>query len=120
MMTIQVNSRIGQTLAKAAQRAKVEKPLVRKTALKGMYQVLSTDGVTWYYVYCDSQEKKITCTCPSKRACKHAAAVLPYHTYLISQERAAQQAAQIDTGKLCSDCELLPAISGSDLCRLCL
>jgi hypothetical protein len=95
MNTLTINSKAALTLARAAERARIEKPLVRKTSEYGIYSVRSTSNKSlWYTVTCNSEAKTITCNCPALKPCKHIAAVAPLHSYIArARQEAASQAA---------------------------
>ena len=95
MQTLTIDSRAAAKLTKATERARAEKPLIKKTSERGVYLVISrTSGSgRTYTVTCQSATKEATCTCPAVKPCKHLAAVVPFHSFLISQSRAADPAA---------------------------
>jgi hypothetical protein len=101
MNTLTINSKAALTLARATERARTEKPLVRKTATYGWYMVRSgSDMSRWYSVVCNSENKTITCNCSSRKPCKHIACVAPLHSWIARQrqeaEKAASQAAPVE------------------------
>lgn len=101
MNTLTINSKAHEVLARATERARTEKPLVRKTATYGVYEVRSSSNPSlWYTVTCNSEAKAITCNCPAKKPCKHLPAVLPLHVYIARQKRdevaAALAAAEVE------------------------
>ena len=105
MNTLTINSKAALTLARATERAKVEKPLVKKTATYGWYLVRSgSDMSRWYSVVFNSETKTITCNCSSRKPCKHIAAVAPLHSYIARQrqeaEKATSQAAPVALAEL--------------------
>ncbi len=97
MNTLTINSTAALTLARATERAKAEKPLVKKTATYGVYEVRSSSNKSlWYKVTCTSETKTITCSCSSRKPCKHIAAVAPLHSWIARQKQeAAAQAALV-------------------------
>lgn len=115
MMTLTIDKTAAAKLAKATDRARTEKPVIRRTAERGVYLVKSSDGTKDYTVTCDSAAKTISCNCPSRVACKHLAAVAAYHSFLVSQEAGAAVA------PLCEDCNqpLTGAELGGRLCTHC-
>ncbi len=98
MNTLTINSKAHEVLARAAEKARAEKPLVRKTSTYGNYEVRSTSNHSlWYKVTCNSETKEITCTCPARKPCKHIAAVAPLHSYIArTRQEAATQAAPVE------------------------
>src|SRR4051812_38931782 len=94
MNTLTINSEAHKVLARAAEKARQEKPLVRKTSTYGIYEVQSSDKSRWYTVTCTSATREITCNCPARKPCKHIAAVAPLHSYIArARQEAAAQAA---------------------------
>jgi hypothetical protein len=93
MNTLTINSKAALTLARATEKARTEKPLVKKTRNYGWYLVRSTTDMTrWYSVICNSVTREITCNCPATKPCYHIAAVAPLHSFIARQLR--DQAAQ--------------------------
>jgi hypothetical protein len=94
MNTLTINSKAALTLARATERARAEKPLVRKTPTYGVYEVRSSSNNSlWYTVKCVSATREMTCNCSSRKPCKHIAAVLPLHSYIARQRQEAEKAA---------------------------
>lgn len=113
MQTLTINSKAAQVLAKSAAKARVEKPVIKKTNERGVYQVKSKSGST-YTVCCNSQDKTISCNCKAVKPCYHIASVANYHSFLVSQEIAAQKAVST-----CKNCETAPATSKEGRCDDC-
>lgn len=97
MNTLTINNKAALTLARAAEKARVEKPLVRKTATYGVYAVTSSDKTREYKVTCNSDTKTITCNCKATKPCYHIAAVAPLHSYIARQKQEVEAAAQAAT-----------------------
>lgn len=101
MNTLTINSKAALTLARAADKARSEKPVVQKTAEYGVYTVLTHNRTKKYTVRCNSATKAITCNCPASKPCYHIAAVAPIHSYIARQlrDQAARDlaAAEIET-----------------------
>jgi hypothetical protein len=94
MNTLTINSKAALTLARATERARAEKPLVRKTTTYGIYEVRSSSNKSlWYTVKCVSATREMTCNCSSRKPCKHIAAVLPLHSYIARRRQEAETAA---------------------------
>jgi hypothetical protein len=91
MQTLQINSKAHEVLARAAEKARQEKPLVKKTEEAGVYSVNGK-----YTVTCNSEHKTITCTCKATKPCYHIAAVAPLHSYIKRQEQEAAKLAPAD------------------------
>lgn len=94
MNTLTINSKAALTLARAAEKARNEKPLVKKTETYGVYEVRSSDKTRWYTVKCNSANKTITCNCKAAKPCYHIAAVAPLHSYIARQKQEAEKASQ--------------------------
>lgn len=96
MNTLTIDSKAALTLARATERARAEKPLVRKTAEYGKYEVRSSSNKSlWYKVTCTSATREMTCNCSSRKPCKHIAAVLPIHSYIARQKQEAEKVATL-------------------------
>ncbi len=97
MNTLHIDSKAALTLARAIEKAKQEKPLVKKTTTYGVYEVRSSSNKSlWYKVTCNSATKEIKCNCPATKPCFHIAAVAPIHSW-IARQRQEQVKAEADT-----------------------
>jgi hypothetical protein len=117
MNTLTINSKAALTLARATERARAEKPLVRKTSTYGTYEVRSSDKTRWYTVKCISATKEITCNCSSRKPCKHIAAVAPLHSYIARQRQEAAQA--VPPVEKCLTCPELAEEGYFGFCKPC-
>src|SRR4051812_46602912 len=95
MNTLTINSKAALTLARSAEKSRQIKPLVRKTATYGVYEVQSSDKSRWYTVKCNSTSKTITCNCKATKPCYHISSVAPLHSYIARQRREAEQASAL-------------------------
>ncbi len=122
MNTLTINSKAHEVLARAAEKARQEKPVVQKTSEYGVYIVLTHNRTKKYTVRCNSATKEITCNCKAFKPCYHIAAVAPIHSYIArqKQEAAAQAApAPVELAGSVQEIEDFIAESNASLDRDC-